>query len=426
MKTRRSPSQFKERVLVSVLGMSPAILTETLWALKHQEDPFIPTRIIILTTTEGRNRVFTHLFGDDKKQGAFSTYCHDFDLDPALLTQDCVSVIRDRQGGELKDIMTNQDNQSVADKITQVVKELSDDEDTAIHLSLAGGRKTMGYYAGYALSLFGREQDRLSHVLVEETFERCSDFYYPTPYDSIVVNRRDSKEKHNARDAQVSLAEIPFVRINANIPPALLKGEITFHEAVDMANWDNENVTLSFKLGVLSLFVNGLEIPCDDALNLAMLKMVLDFQCSEEKNIPILEKGDAPSGFIGREFCERLYYFTQPTFETPLDMEDLDDAELLSVLYERSVHASSLDSLVADKENHITKIKGELPDVNENARISITHANMNSRITRTNNFLLDTLGKRLGRLLSINKKGEKGTGVGSLQIDINEGQYIQA
>ena len=423
MKIRIPPSQYKERVLVSVLGMSPAILTETLWALKHQTEPFIPTRIIILTTSKGSNRIHTHLFGDDKKEGAFFTYCKDFNFDTTLLTQNCVKVIRDNKGAELTDIITDQDNKCVADKITQVIKDLSDDPDTAIHMSLAGGRKTMGYYAGYALSLFGREQDRLSHVLVEENYELCSDFYYPTPYDSIVVNRNDSKDKHNAKYAQVSLTEIPFVRIRANIPPALLKGDIAFNNAVDMANWDNTNVIVSFNIGVHSLFVNGLEIPCEDVLHLAMLKMVLDFQFSPEHNIPALEKGDKPCRHIGREFCERIYFFTQSTFQDAQDVDNLDDDELLGLLYESAVHGSTLVALVEDKK-HITKIKGELPDVDQDARIAITHTNWNSRLTRTNKFLLGSLGNRLGSMLNINKQGEKVSGTGSLQVDISEGQYV--
>jgi hypothetical protein len=191
-----------------------------------------------------------------------------------------------------------------------------------------------------------------------------------------------------------------------------------------MANWDNTNVILSFKIGVHSLFVNGLEIPCDDILNLAMLKMVLDFQFSPELNIPLLEKNDKPSRHIGREFCERIYFFSQPVFQKALDVENLDDYELLGLLYEGAVHASSLDSLVEDKAKHITKLKGELPDVDEEARIAITYANMNSRLTRTNNFLLNSLGKRLGSMLNINKQGEKVSGTGSLQIDVFDGQYV--
>ena len=39
----------------------------------------------------------------------------------------------------------------------------------------------MGFYVGYALSLFGRAQDRLSHVLVPPPYESRKDFFYPRP-----------------------------------------------------------------------------------------------------------------------------------------------------------------------------------------------------------------------------------------------------
>ena len=44
----------------------------------------------------------------------------------------------------------------IADAITALVRALTADPGSAVHASIAGGRKTMGFYLGYALSLFGR------------------------------------------------------------------------------------------------------------------------------------------------------------------------------------------------------------------------------------------------------------------------------
>jgi CRISPR-associated protein (TIGR02584 family) len=79
--------------------------------------------------------------------------------------------VRDAQGQPLADIRSVADSHQAADQITKRVRALSADPDCALHVSIAGGRKTMGYYAGYALSLFGRRQDRLSPGLVSEPFE---------------------------------------------------------------------------------------------------------------------------------------------------------------------------------------------------------------------------------------------------------------
>jgi CRISPR-associated protein (TIGR02584 family) len=68
----------------------------------------------------------------------------------------------------------------------------------------------MGYYIGYALSLFGREQDRLSHVLVNQPFESLDDFFFPPVRARNVLSANNITT--STTSAQISLAEIPFVR----------------------------------------------------------------------------------------------------------------------------------------------------------------------------------------------------------------------
>jgi CRISPR-associated protein, NE0113 family len=77
--------------------------------------------------------------------------------------------------------------------------------------NLASGRKSMGFYISYALSLFGRRQDRMSHILVEEAFETHPEFFYP-PKKLHFLNTRPYGMA-DASKAQVMLAEIPFVRM---------------------------------------------------------------------------------------------------------------------------------------------------------------------------------------------------------------------
>ena len=67
--------------------------------------------------------------------------------------------------GSLADIRDERDNAYAADQITKLIAMLTRDSERALHVSIAGGRKTLGFYAGYARSLLGRGQDRLSHVL---------------------------------------------------------------------------------------------------------------------------------------------------------------------------------------------------------------------------------------------------------------------
>lgn len=136
----------------------------------------------------------------------------------------------------MEDIRTPAQNTAAADFMTEALRTLTRSPDTAVHVSIAGGRKTMGFYIGYALSLFGRPQDRLSHVLVSDPFESNRDFYYPTPHDHpIHVRRGDREVTYNARHATVELAEIPFVSLRHGLPADLLDGRASFGATVAAA-----------------------------------------------------------------------------------------------------------------------------------------------------------------------------------------------
>ncbi|MGY8690192.1 MAG: hypothetical protein ACKVHP_20950, partial [Verrucomicrobiales bacterium] len=54
-----------EVILFAMVGLSPAILTETVWALAHEEIPVIPDRVVVVTTKAGRARLQEELFTQD-------------------------------------------------------------------------------------------------------------------------------------------------------------------------------------------------------------------------------------------------------------------------------------------------------------------------------------------------------------------------
>ncbi|MGQ9862429.1 MAG: CRISPR-associated ring nuclease Csm6 [Thiobacillaceae bacterium] len=223
---------YPRRILLAVTGLSPQVVTETLFALAiRQQPPFIPTEIHLLTTEEGAQRARLALLSD--APGWFHRLRKDYGLPEIAFDAQHIHVLTSADGTPLSDIRSPHDNECAADAITEMVRAFTDQPDTALHVSIAGGRKTMGFYLGYALSLFGRAQDRLSHVLVSEPFESSWDFFYPTPY-SCVLATRDNKLA-DARDAQVTLAEIPFFSLRHDLPAHLLKGRARFSEIVNAA-----------------------------------------------------------------------------------------------------------------------------------------------------------------------------------------------
>lgn len=241
------------RILLAVSGMSPQIITETLYALVTQPDPWIPHEIHLITTGEGRNRAKLQLLQGNRH---FQELLRDYAIsEPIHFEDETIHIIRDTAGLELPDLRTPQENEAAADCICEKIREFTDSPNTELHVSLAGGRKTMGFYAGYALSLFGREQDRLSHVLVSESYESNRDFYYPTPVTRVIYDR--DGQPLDAHLAEVWLAEIPFVRLRNSLPPSLLAGTHSFSRTVELARRATEKPRLTLQPGKCTFQMNG-------------------------------------------------------------------------------------------------------------------------------------------------------------------------
>lgn len=231
----------QRNILLCVTGLSPQVVTETVFALAVARTPrWIPGEIHVVTTLTGQREIELNLFETpqpDGTRGWFARLCADYALPPIIFGPSHIHVLRGPNGETLDDIRTPAENEIAADVIADLVRTLSQDDANTLHVSIAGGRKTMGYYIGYALSLYGRAQDRLSHVLVSEPFENNRAFYYPTPYRlPIPVRRAGREETFDARDARVELAEIPFVRLRGGLPRRLLDGRATLSQTVATAN----------------------------------------------------------------------------------------------------------------------------------------------------------------------------------------------
>ncbi len=226
-----TPEAYRRRILLCVAGLSPQIVTETLYALTVTHEPrFVPTEIHLLTTAEGAERARLTLLSDDP--GWFHRLRREYGLPEIHFAVDTLHILRAADGRPLNDIRKLTDNEAIADAITTKVRELTADPDGAVHASIAGGRKTMGFYLGYALSLFGRPQDRLSHVLVSSSFESNPNFFYPAPVERVIFGNGPDQRPLDASSAMVTLADIPFVRLRDGLQEALLREGSSFSEVM--------------------------------------------------------------------------------------------------------------------------------------------------------------------------------------------------
>lgn len=241
----------RRRVLVCVSGMSPAIVTETLYALVKEHD-FVPDEIHVITTLEGRTRIQTALL--DAETGHFPAFLRDHlpsgrsirfdDSTVHLIGQD-----EHGQGTALADIQDGDDNRQAAHTIYRVLRQLKTERPTQLHASVAGGRKSMSFYMGQAFSLVAEPGDRLSHVLVNEPFESVPDFFYPPPQPRLFTTR--TGQTVSSADARVQLADLSVIKLARMLGelPARAQQDFDFAMRLAQATLEPPPVRLDFETG---------------------------------------------------------------------------------------------------------------------------------------------------------------------------------
>lgn len=215
------------RVLLLTLGTTPQVVTESLYALATRPEPFVPDVIHIVTTGIGSRNAQPELLGQGDQTGHIAKLCAELQIREPKVE---IRVIESETGELLDDIRNVAHQELAANQILDLVRQLTIDDATQVHVSLAGGRKTMGFYLAYALSLFGRPQDELSHVLVNAPFESLRVFFYP-PKKPVILQLGEEKTASTA-DAEITLAPIPYVRLRGLLPASLIEGEHDYRTLV--------------------------------------------------------------------------------------------------------------------------------------------------------------------------------------------------
>jgi CRISPR-associated protein (TIGR02584 family) len=272
-------SSQSRRILICVTGLSPQIVTETIYALCVVQTPrWVPDEIQLITTERGA--VNARLMLLSESPGWFRRLRQDWNLPPIQFNESNIHVLRDASGQALDDIRDDEDNQSAANGIADWVRRVTADDRTEVHASIAGGRKTMGFFMGYAMSLWGRPQDRLSHVLVSTPFEARPEFFYPTPEPCVIPARNPGQDPLDASTAKVWLGDIPFVRLRSLLPIGMREQNIGFAQAVFAANRALDQLELEVDLpkGCIRINQQAIALP---PMQLALL-CVLAWRCKAQ------------------------------------------------------------------------------------------------------------------------------------------------
>lgn len=212
-----------KNILLAVVGLSPQVVTETLYAL-HQQGRRVDA-IHLITTREGKEAVLASILSP--RDGHYRRYLAEYGIDPATIAFgfETVHTVMDDLGNEIGDIESEEENEWLLRRCLELTFCFTADPDTAVFFSIAGGRKTMSACLMLAAELYGRPQDRVYHVLVSPEFESSRDFFYP-PRESVAVelwDRNNQPYLKETRYARVNLVPIPFVSIRDRLAGDLLR-----------------------------------------------------------------------------------------------------------------------------------------------------------------------------------------------------------
>ena len=323
-----------ERILVCTLGATPQVATETVWALINDvRRPWTPTRIDIVTTTRNLGNISGALQRCDGPLAALfpagippvAIYVPRMDASGVLEPLEIAWHGGDAASPEiaaldqtlaLGDVMNAREAEAMGDLIKDRIWAAIEpgeapgevDGGTELHVSLAGGRKTMSAHALMALALVGRVQDEASHVLVApEAFENHGGFWHKAQIGwlNTLDEVRDSKFKGmplppptlNPADAEITLIRVPtpFVTEIRAVDRAQL-ARLRLSEIIrqiDLANTYNRDPRIEFHDATNEVTVCGTR----GRLTAVMYTQLRFLAAARKECWP----GAGPGGYLGHE-----------------------------------------------------------------------------------------------------------------------------
>ena len=335
--------------LLATTGASPQVITETLYAI-HQINALWPDKVILITTSFGKRKAVEGLL----EKGHLQRLCRQLQRPLPAFDIDDVLVAPGADGQPMEDARSTDDHEALANFIMTKVRDYTQGGQGSLHASLAGGRKTMTFYIGYAMSLFGRVQDTLSHVLVSEGYENIPDFWFPTLEESHrYVQNRDTTL--DASLAQVTLAPIPFVRHRHNLPQVLLQthSDVNFAQLVQLINLGENPDTLRLQVDLpkrcirLTTADSNLRLEFEPGLlELAFFTLMARCTLSGESDLtrPLTEKPEI--GLSASLLQELLPLCNRPCKESLKDnLDELEDWNTFQAQARERIKDSTLETL---------------------------------------------------------------------------------
>lgn len=251
------------KILILPVGLIPQLVTEAIYALAMETPHWIPTEIVLITTAPGLERIETQLLPGGENW--LAKLSDEYELPNITLDRSNIRVLTDKTGTPLYDTRSESELMIAANTITELLRDYCNDDCTEVHTVISGARTSLGFYLGYAMSLYGRTNDRLSHIWVHPEFEKHPSFFYPPRHAKTIYSLSNPEKALEASSAPVELIDIPFVRLRYGLTNQQIEAPLSFTDLIETVQKRVNAPKLVFKIKSKLVYADGHEIAMQPA-----------------------------------------------------------------------------------------------------------------------------------------------------------------
>jgi CRISPR-associated protein (TIGR02584 family) len=329
-----------KNILICVSGLTPQIITETLFCLSVQKKIQID-ELYVITTTKGRDVILglDNYFNKrevnpyppliDEIKRMCNKYKNiklpNFDINHIKVATD-LSI-------ELNDIRNDKANKLFPNTMCEFINSKTKDKTDVLYCSISGGRKSMSVDMAFALSLFGRENDKLLHVLTHENQE--FKHFFPE-------NKKQEKE--------LELAELPYVRLRSIIGKETNNKSFDKMKYTDIVDFTQQELKLAFtdkmKINSNEIILGENEPFRLEPAAMKLYKFILDAKTNGEESVTVEDiLKNCPHKFTKKGIIEKVTKIKNK-FE-----ENIEDIDLIGkfIIQGPTVFGTSSYGILADK-----------------------------------------------------------------------------
>lgn len=200
-----------DRVLMVSVGLSPQVVTETLHALFAAGED-LPARLILITTGRGANVIRDHLI--DPESGQIAAWGREWGISGAEVLAGATEIVAiETDSGDMD---AHRGHALFARDAERLIRSVTECPGTRLHVSITGGRKTAAAMLSVLMALYGRAEDRVTHILVEPEMAVGLDFFFPTRTERKIFAAGGAAI--DSSKVRLRLVDLPVTGLSSGMP----------------------------------------------------------------------------------------------------------------------------------------------------------------------------------------------------------------